>query len=246
MELLFDVAAWFADPANWSGRDAIPGRLFEHVALSAAAVAAGLAIALPIALYIGHTGRGAFLAINLTNLGRALPSYAVLVILFGFFLGASTDLGVVTNAPTFLAMVALAIPPIVTNTHAGLRDVDRELVEAARAMGMRDWQLLRRVEIPMALPVIIVGLRIATVQVIATAALGAVIGGGGLGRYIVQGLARFDDARLAAGALLVILLALLAELLFIWLQRRVVSPGLGPAERPAYSQDRAAQGAPGA
>ncbi|CAN5825428.1 ABC transporter permease subunit [soil metagenome] len=246
MELVFDVAAWFADPANWSGRDAIPQRLFEHVALSAAAVITGLAIAVPLALYIGHTGRGAFLVINLTNLGRALPSYAVLVILFGFFLGASTDLGVVTNAPTFLAMVALAVPPIVTNTHAGLRDVDRDLVEAARGMGMRGSEVLRRVEVPIAVPVIIVGLRIATVQVIATAALGAVIGGGGLGRYIVQGLARFDDARLAAGALLVILLALLAELFFIWLQRRVVSSGIRQTERPAYSQAGQARAAPGA
>lgn len=223
MELLLDILAWFADPANWTGRDAIPLRLFEHLALSLAAIAGGMALGLPLALYIGHTGRGAFLAISLTNIGRALPSYALLVILFGFFVQATPDLGLVTNLPTLLAMIALAIPPIVTNTYAGLRDVDRELLEAARGMGMRGSQVLRQVEVPLALPVIIVGLRIAAVQVIATAALGAVIGGGGLGRYIVQGIARFDNPRLAAGALMVIGLALLSELFFAWLQRRTVA-----------------------
>lgn len=221
MALLIDLLAWFTDPANWSGRDALPERMAEHVVLSAGALAIGLAIALPVALYIGHTGRGAFIAISLSNIGRALPSYALLVILFGVFVQFSTNLSVIVNVPTLLAMVALAIPPIVTNTYAGLRDVDRDLVEAARAMGMRDMQVLRQVELPLALPVIIVGLRIATVQVIATAALGAVIGGGGLGRYIIQGIARFDQPRLLAGALLVALLALAADAALGWWQRRV-------------------------
>jgi osmoprotectant transport system permease protein len=220
VELLRDLAAWFVDPANWSGRDALPERLLEHVALSAGGVLLGLALALPVALYIGHTGRGAFLAISLTNVGRAVPSYALLVILFAFFVQATTNLGVITNGPTLLAMIALAIPPIVTNSYIGLRDVDRDLVGAARAMGMRGTQILRRVEIPLALPVIIVGLRIATVQVIATAALGAVIGGGGLGRYIIQGIARFDSPRLLAGALMVALLAIVADAALGWLQRR--------------------------
>jgi osmoprotectant transport system permease protein len=220
MDLLIDLLAWFTDPANWAGRDALPERLAEHVTISAGALVIALAIALPVALYIGHTGRGAFIAISLANIGRALPSYALLVILFGVFVQLSTNLSVITNAPTLLAMVALAIPPIVTNTYAGLRDVDRDLVEAARAMGMGGSQVLRQVEIPLALPVIIVGLRVATVQVIATAALGAVIGGGGLGRYIIQGIARFDQPRLLAGALLVALLALAADALLGWWQRR--------------------------
>ncbi len=232
MDLLLELARWFTDPANWSGRDALSQRLFEHVAISAGAIAIGVALALPLALYIGHTGRGAFVAISLTNMGRALPSYALLVILFGFFVQATADLTVVTNGPTLLAMIALAIPPIVTNTYVGLRDVDRDLVEAARAMGMRGSQILRRVEIPLALPVILAGLRIATVQVIATAALGAVIGGGGLGRYIIQGIARFDQPRLLAGALLIALLAITADGILGWLQRRTVSPGIviTPAE----------------
>jgi osmoprotectant transport system permease protein len=227
MELLGDLLGWFTDPANWSGRDALPERLAEHVTISAGALLIALAIALPVALYIGHTGRGAFIAISLTNIGRALPSYALLVILFGVFVQLSTNLSVVVNVPTLLAMVALAVPPIVTNTYAGLREVDRDLVEAARAMGMRGGQVLRQVEIPLALPVIIAGLRIATVQVLATAALGAVIGGGGLGRYIIQGIARFDTPRLLAGALLVALLAIAADAVLGWLQRRASSPTNG-------------------
>jgi len=142
------------------------------------------------------------------------------------FAQSTTNLGLLINGPILLAMIALAIPPIVTNTYVGLRDVDRELVEAARGMGMRGWQVLRQVELPLALPVILAGVRTASVQVVATAALGAVIGGGGLGRYIIQGMARLDHPRLLAGALLVALLAVGTELLLGWLQRRTLSPGL--------------------
>ncbi|CAN5647932.1 ABC transporter permease subunit [soil metagenome] len=232
-----DIVGWFIDPANWSGRDAIPVRLAEHVALSGAAMAIGLAIALPVGLYIGHTGRAVFLSVSLANIGRAVPSYAVLVVLFGVFAAGTRDVTVFTNGPTLLAMVALAIPPIVVNTYVGLRDVDRDLVEAARGTGMRGGQVLRSVEIPLALPVILAGIRTATVQVIATAALGAIIGGGGLGRYIIQGIARFDDARLVAGALMIALLAIGADLLLGWVQRRLVSPGLTTGVPPAgYEQ----------
>ncbi|HWH24488.1 MAG TPA: ABC transporter permease [Candidatus Limnocylindria bacterium] len=220
------LVEWFLDPANWSGRDAIGVRLLEHVVLSGLAIAIGVAAALPVGLYIGHTGRTAFVAVSLSNIGRAVPSYAVLVILFGFFVSATRDTTVFTNGPTLLAMIALAIPPIVTNTFIGLREVDRELVEAARGIGMRGSQLLRQVELPLALPVIMAGIRIASVQVIATAALGAIIGGGGLGRYIVQGFLRHDDARLLAGALMVALLAVGADFALGSIQRRLTSPGL--------------------
>ncbi|CAN5186247.1 ABC transporter permease subunit [soil metagenome] len=225
MELLARLVAWFADPANWSGRDAIPVRLFEHAAVSISAIAVALVIALPIALYIGHTGRGAFLAVSLSNIGRAVPSYAVLVIFFGFFVQSTTSINLVTYGPTILAMIALAIPPIVTNTYAGLRDVDQELIEAARGMGMRGTDVLRQVELPLAVPVILAGIRTAAVQVVATAALGAVIGAGGLGRYIVQGIARQTLERLLAGGLMVALLAIGTELVLAWVQRRATSPG---------------------
>lgn len=211
-----DLLGWFLDPANWSGRDAIPVRAVEHIALSGLAMSAGLAIALPIGIFIGHTGRAAFAATSLVNIGRAVPSYALLVILFGFFIA---DRELFATAPTVLAMTALAIPPIVTNTYAGLREVDRDIVEAARGVGMRGTQVLRRIELPLAMPVIMAGIRIATVQVVATAALGAIIGGGGLGRYVIQGIARFDDARLLAGALMIAALAIGADVLLGTLQR---------------------------
>lgn len=219
MELLGSLLAWFADPANWSGRDAIPVRIWEHLLISGSAMLVALALALPVGLYIGHTGRLGLVAINLANIGRAVPSYAVLVVFFGFFVVQSRDPALFTNGPTVLAMIALAVPPIVTNAYVGLRGVDADLVEAARGMGMRESQILRRVELPLALPVILAGIRTATVQVIATAALGAVIGGGGLGRYIVQGLARFDDARLLAGAVMVAALAIGADVALGWLER---------------------------
>jgi osmoprotectant transport system permease protein len=228
MAFLSDLTAWFSDPANWAGNDAIPTRVVEHIQISLAAIVAAVIVAIPLGLLIGHTGRGSFMAISLANIGRAVPSYAVLVILFPLSIVFARVTGTeIALLATFLAMLLLAIPPIVTNTFIGLREVDRDLVEAARGMGMRGSQVLGRVEIPIALPVILAGLRTASVQVVATATLGAVIGGGGLGRYIVQGIARRDDARLVAGALMVALLAIATELLFAWLQRRTISPGLG-------------------
>jgi osmoprotectant transport system permease protein len=222
--------AWLTDPANWTGPDGIPTRMAQHVAISLLSVVVALAIALPIGLYIGHTGRFAFVSVNLANIGRAVPSYAVMVLLFLpsiWFSQAIRVTGVdIAFLATFLAMMLLAIPPIVTNTHAGMRDVDRDLVEAASGMGMRGSQVLRRVEFPIALAVILTGLRIAAVQVVATATLGAIIGGGGLGRYLVDGLARRDYPRLYAGAILVALLALTVELVLSFAQRRVVSRGL--------------------
>jgi osmoprotectant transport system permease protein len=222
--------AWLTDPANWTGPDGIPTRMAQHVAISLLSVAVALAIALPIGLYIGHTGRLAFVSVNLANIGRAVPSYAVMVLLFLpsiWFSQAIRVTGVdIAFLATFLAMMLLAIPPIVTNTHAGMRDVDRDLVEAASGMGMRGSQVLRRVEFPIALAVILTGLRIAAVQVVATATLGAIIGGGGLGRYLVDGLARRDYPRLYAGAILVAMLALAVEVGLGYAQRRVVSRGL--------------------
>jgi osmoprotectant transport system permease protein len=218
VEIIRLVVGWFADPARWTGSDGIPNRLIEHVGLSAFVVTVALAIALPVGLYIGHTGRGAIIAIGAANLGRAVPSYALLLMFFPLFgLGFGT---------AFPALVLLAIPPILTNTYVGLRDVDRDTVEAARGMGMTDWQLLRSVELPIALRIIVAGTRTAAVQVVATATLAALVAGGGLGRYIVDGFALQDDGRLIGGAILVATLALLTERLFTLVERRLVSPGL--------------------
>ncbi|OGN79096.1 MAG: hypothetical protein A3G84_01800 [Chloroflexi bacterium RIFCSPLOWO2_12_FULL_71_12] len=216
MSFLSSVAGWFADPAHWQGSDGIPTRVLEHLQLSGLSVAVAAALALPVGLYIGHTGRAAFLAVNVANLGRALPSLAILA----FALPVSFALGLGLGFwPTFMAMVPLAIPPILTNAYVAIRSADPDTVEAARGMGMRELQVLRAVEIPAGLPIILGGLRTASVNVIATATLGAIVAGPALGRYIVDGFALQDHERLFAGALLVAILALGTELGFGVLER---------------------------
>jgi osmoprotectant transport system permease protein len=228
MDFLAQVLAWYTDPANWTGNNAIPLRLWQHLSLSAASLAVGLAIALPIGLYIGHTGRGARLTVAVTNIGRSVPSLGWLGIAFPISTGLFHRAGL-GFLPAFIGLVALAIPPIVTNTYAGLRAVDPELREAARGMGMRELQLLFRVEVPVSLAVILAGIRVSAVAVVATAPLAALVGGGTLGSYILQGLALSDEVRVFAAAVMVALLAILTELGFAWLQRRATSPGLaGP------------------
>jgi osmoprotectant transport system permease protein len=229
MDFLAQVLAWYTDPANWTGNNAIPLRLWQHLSLSVVSLAVGIAIALPIGLYIGHTGRGARVAVALSNIGRAVPSLGWLGIAYPISIGLFHRAGI-GFVPAFIGLVALAIPPIVTNTYAGLRGVDDELRDAARGMGMQELQLLMRVEVPVALTVILAGIRVSAVAVIATAPLAALVGGGTLGAYILQGLALSDEVRVFAAAVLVALLAILTELAFAWLQRRAVSPGLA---RPA-------------
>jgi osmoprotectant transport system permease protein len=227
MEFIGEVAAWFGDPAHWAGRDGIPVRLLEHVELSGAALLAGLLIAVPIGLVIGHTGRGALVAISIANIGRALPSVGVLGMVLPLTLRAGWGLGLV---PTLIALTVLAIPPVVSNLHTGLREVDRDLVEAGRGMGMSGPQLLWRVELPIALPVALAGVRTAAVQVIATATIGAILSTGGLGRYIIDGIAAQNQPKMVAGALLVMLLALASEGLFAGLQRAARPLGLRAAD----------------
>jgi osmoprotectant transport system permease protein len=238
MEFAGQVVAWFTDPANWSGDDGIPIRLAEHLYLSAVPLAIALAIALPVATWVGHTGRFGGLAINLANVGRAIPSLAIMAVAAMGLSRWLVDLGLRREAAeitTIIAMAALAIPPIVTNTYVGLREVDRDLVEAARGMGMSGAQVLRRVELPIALPVILAGVRTAAVQVVATATLGAVFATGGLGRYIIDGIAQRKEEELFAGALMVAALSIATELAFALIQRRAVSPGLATAV-PAHEE----------
>jgi osmoprotectant transport system permease protein len=221
------VWTWYTDPAHWTGNNSIALRLWEHVSLSAVAIVASLLIALPVGLYIGHTGRGARVAVAISNIGRSVPSLGW----FGIVYPISTGLlhrGGIGFVPAVIGLVALAIPPIVTNTYTGVAEVDPELREAGRGMGMRELEVLRRVEVPVALPVILAGIRISAVAVVATAPLAALIGGGTLGAFILQGLALADQVRVFAAALLVILLAVITELGLAWLQRAAVSPGLRP------------------
>lgn len=222
MTFLASVAAWLADPLRWQGSDGIPIRVVEHVQLTALSVAFAALLALPVGLWLGHVGRGGFFAISVANLGRALPSLAMLA----FALPLSFALGLGLGFwPTFMAMVPLALPPILTNAFAAIRAADRDTVEAARGMGMRELQILRGIELPEGMPIVFAGLRTATVNVIATATLGALVAGGGLGRYIVDGLALQEYERLFAGALLVALLALATELAFGLLERASAHTG---------------------
>ena len=223
MEFLGDVAAWFADPATWSGRDGIPVRLWEHLWISGVSLFGSILIGLPLGLAVGHTGRGAGAVVAIANMGRAVPSLGLMGLAFLLLLPLGLGVG---PLPTIGALIALGIPPIVVNTYAGLREVDRDLVEAARGMGMREREVLTRVEVPIALPVILAGVRTSAVQIVATATLAAVIGGGTLGQLIVIGFNVGDQVRIFGGALVVAALSIATELAFAWIQRAATSPGL--------------------
>jgi osmoprotectant transport system permease protein len=224
MSLPADVVEWFATGEHWRGDFGVPHRLTEHALMSAAAVLTALVIGLPLGIWLGHRGRGGALAINLSNVGRAMPSLAILA-LTQQAIGLSGWPGFGAR-PAFVALVALAVPPLVTNAYVGMRGVDRDVVEAARGMGMTGTELLWRVELPIALPLVMAGVRTAAVQVVATATLAAVTAWGGLGRFIVDGFGQQDNAQIVAGALLVGLLALITELGLGGIQRRIVAEGL--------------------
>jgi osmoprotectant transport system permease protein len=223
MTLIGEVARWFADPAHWQGSHGIPARVLEHLELSGLAVAVALVIAAPLALYLGHVGRGGFIAINLANIGRALPSLALLAFALPIAISLGLGLGF---WPTLFSLIPLAIPPIMTNTYVAVRSVDRDVVDAARGMGLRERQILRSIEIPLGLPLMLAGIRTAAVNVVATATLGAIVAGGALGRFIVDGLALQEFDQLVAGALLVALLAVATELTFSALERAAAPPGM--------------------
>jgi osmoprotectant transport system permease protein len=233
MSFLADVWQWFLD--NWSSGigGGIWERALEHLQISALSVLVALVIALPPAIILGHLGRGGNLAINLVNIGRALPSFAILVIA----LQVTNQLGVV---PTVIALVALAIPPIFTNTYIGLREVDAEIRESAQGMGMQGKQVLTRIELPMAMPLIMAGIRTSTVQVIATATLATLVGWGGLGYYIIVGLRLSNNVQAFGGALTVVALALLVDLALAGVQRLVTPRGLHLAE-PRWAVEAAVE-----
>ena len=246
-----NMVRWFTASAQWHGSNSIPHRVSEHLVMSGASVLTALVIALPVGLLLGHTGRGGNTAINIANAGRAIPSFGLLVA--GFELLKGVTLFGLGALPAYFALVALAIPPIILNSVVGLRQVDAEVKEAARGMGMTGMQVLRRVEIPMAIPLIMAGVRTAGVQVVATATLAAVVGWGGLGTYIVGGLDQQDHVQLVAGALMVAVLSLLTEVGLGLVQRVLTPDGLrtarggrkvavlpGISAAPAASEEQAA------
>jgi osmoprotectant transport system permease protein len=206
------VLEWFTDPANWTGDFGIPNRLFEHVVMSAVSVTIAAVVALPLAMYIGHRRRLERFVVSVANVGRAIPSFGLLF-LFALWLGVGLASSPALRPPILFALVLLAIPPILTNAYVGIQGVEEDALEAARGMGMSEWAVLFRVELPLGMPLIVAGLRTAAVQVVATATLGAVVAGGGLGRYIIDGFAVRDLPQIFAGAVLVALLAVLVDLM---------------------------------
>jgi osmoprotectant transport system permease protein len=243
------VIAFFTDPANWQGTTGIPNRLLEHLVISGLSIAVASLIAIPLGLYIGHTDRGSGLAINLANIGRAIPSYAMMVIPLPLTLSLAPVLGYdpgfgLTFLPIFLAMTFLAIPPLLVSTYAGLRSVDRELIEAGRGMGLRERQILGQIELPLASSIIVGGFRTATLQVIATATIGAILSGGGLGRFIFDGLNQGLAGRssIYAGAILVAALAIGVDALLSVLQTRLTPRALRkPRSKADYTRSQPAE-----
>ncbi|MFF8913130.1 ABC transporter permease [Streptomyces sp. NPDC015032] len=215
MNTLADAWSWLTAPAHWSGDDGIWNRLGQHLFLTVVCLLISCLIALPVALVLGHLGRGGAPAVNISNIGRAVPTFAVLVLLL------LTPIGRYGEWPTVIALVLFAVPPLLTNAYVGVREVDRDAVRAARGMGMTGRQVMLGVEIPLALPLILTGVRIAAVQLVATATLAALAGGGGLGRIITAGFNLASTAQVVAGAVLVAAFALIVEGLFEAAQRLV-------------------------
>ena len=215
----FNIAwQWLTSAQNWHGSDGIPERLAQHLEYTGIALAIAFIIAVPIGLAMGHYRRGGFAVVTVANFARALPTLGLLVLIFVLTSGSA--------ASWLVPLAALAIPPMLVNTYEGVLGVDRELTDAARGMGMTEWQILRKVEIPVALPLILLGVRTSAIQVVATATIAAYIGLGGLGRYIIDGLARSEYDVVAGGAAVIVLLALAVQGLFMLLRIIIVPVGL--------------------
>lgn len=218
MSIIDSTIAWFTDPAHWTGPNGIPARLAEHVAISGISLAIAIAVALPIGLYIGHTGRGVGVAVSSANLWRSLPSIALIAIVLPITAALDPQAGFKLY-PTLVAMVVLAVPPILVNTYAGIREVDRDLVEAGRGQGMSAGQVLTGIELPLSVPVILTGIRSGAVQIVATATLGAIFGFGALGRFLIDGVSQHDTGQIFGGATLIAALVIATDLMFAALQR---------------------------
>ncbi|HEX6757025.1 MAG TPA: ABC transporter permease subunit [Propionibacteriaceae bacterium] len=225
---LFD---YLSDPANWTGQGGIWHLLLEHLGYTVAAAGIAALIAIPLGIFIGHTNRGSFLVIGLSNAARAIPTLGLLVLVV-LLLG--TGVG-----PIIGVLALLALPPILTATAAGIHGADHEAVHAARALGMSERQIVAKVEWPLALPLVISGLRSASLQVVATATVAAYSGGGGLGRLLITGNATRNYSEMFAGALLVAALAIVLDVLLGglgWLAGRRASPGVKTIDRSIETQ----------
>jgi osmoprotectant transport system permease protein len=221
------VLQWLTDPAHWSGPDGIPVRTFQTLWISACAMVIAVAIAFPAGMLTGHFRRFGVAVTNIGNVGRAVPTFALLIIF------ASWDAVGVGDLAAILSLAAFAVPPLLTNTYVGVRDVDSAMVEGAEGMGMTDRQVLARVELPTAIPLIGAGLRTTIVQVVATSTLAALVGGGGLGRYVVDGFALQDVTLMMSGVILISVLSVGTEAILALAQRHVTPSPLRAQRRGA-------------
>lgn len=218
MSSVTDLVEFLMAGSNWVGENGILIRTFNHLAISIVAVAIAMILALPPAVALGHLRKGGFVAIAVANLGRSIPSLAILAlalplsIRYGFGLGA---------VPTLIALVVLAVPPLFANAYTGIATVDTSLTDAARGQGLTEWGVLSHLELPLSMPFLLTGVRVAFVQVLATAALGALVAFSGLGSFIVEGMAQFNDGKTLTGALLTAVLAVSAEATMGRLQHRI-------------------------
>lgn len=223
MSIFQQTIEFLTDADHWHGDRGIPAAIGNHLLYCLVSFAIAAAIAIPVGLYIGHTGRAAFLAVNIGNIGRALPTIGLLTLVV-----LLTGGGLL---PVACCLALLAVPPLLTAVYTGVRQVDPEVVDAARGIGMTEPEVLTQVEIPNALPTIFSGVRVAALQLISTATVAAFVGMGGLGRYILDGPPQQDYGKMAAGALLVAVLALVVDLLLHGLARTVLAPPLRPTRR---------------
>ncbi|HYI34409.1 MAG TPA: ABC transporter permease [Glaciibacter sp.] len=218
MNYLIDAVNWVLDPANYEGPGSIPARILEHLLFTFVTLVMASAIAIPIGYAIGHTGRGVGVAVSVSGGLRALPTLGILTLV-----GLSVGIGL--TAP-YVALTILAIPPVLAGAYTGFGAIDRGTIDAARAVGMSEGQIVRKVEVPLGLPLLIGGVRSAVLQVVATATLAAYVADFGLGRFLFTGLKTRDYAQMLGGSILVILLALTLEGIFALIQRLVVPRGV--------------------
>lgn len=216
---------WFLDPARWSGADGILTQVGYHLFYSLLALAIAALVAVPLGVYVGYTGRGEFLVAGVANALRALPTFGLLILVV-MLLAPVIGSRLAFVGPAIIVLILLAVPPILTGTYAGIQGADPGAVGAARAMGYTRPQILWHVQLPCALPLMLSGVRNATLQIVSTATVAAYVSLKGLGRYIIDGRASSDYTQMAAGAVLVALLAIVLELAFLALERLAISPGL--------------------
>jgi osmoprotectant transport system permease protein len=247
VNFLGDVFDFLTNGDRWHGNEGIPTLAMQHLQLTVVSVLVAAVVALPIGVLLGHVRTGGTVAVNIANIGRALPALALLILSVQW-VGIGDPSGILTpvqSVPAFIAMFALAVPPMLANAYVGMASVDDEIRESARGMGMNGRQMIWHIELPNAVPLIMAGVRTATVAVVATATLAAYVDSGGFGRYIVDGFAVYDNVKVFAGGLLVALLAIALEFVLALVQRAITSPGIrteGKVRVRELATDRIAPG----